>query len=143
MAVLRWRFFEEDAPLATREYIFPMNPTSQTSPYRSRAITTQPLLRAGSRPLVFEGGTDAKQWEFSGITVSADHHDALRRWCLKPNPIRVYDHLGFWHKAMLYEFDWQQEAPAKINRYWYGTYTIKAYVLDTNFDGRVPEGGPV
>jgi len=129
-AFRRWKFVDPyDTNPATREYVFPWNPNTMSSPFAPRAITALTTTAVNGQALVWEGNRTPVQWTFGGTCRDSEQYEALRAWTLERNSrIWLYDHFGRRLVVNLMGFD---PTPKRaVGRYWLHEYTITALVLE-------------
>ncbi len=136
--VKRWRIINpNDSNAATREYRFPQNPEKMTSPYPKKSVTSSGTPRG--RILLWQGGTGAQQWSFSGPILNKKHLDDLAHWVYDiRNRLVIEDHYGRYIGVYLTDLD--AVPRRRVNRYYSHEYTVNAMVLTLRYGGdQVPD----
>lgn len=143
MTVLKWTIEDPADPNpATNKYTFAWNPNAMTSPFPTRALSSQGTTVDG-QVVMWEGQATPAKLTFRGSTRDSAHYEAIRSWVYdRTGRMFLKDHFG---RRMLVVFEsFAPEPPEKhrIARYWAHSYTVVCWVLSISAP-TVNDGGPV
>jgi hemolysin activation/secretion protein len=141
MSVLRWKLTDpENADSATNSYTFPRNPSSMTSVFPQRSVSS--YSTTAGKVLLYEGATPPKSWQFSGPLLDKDQFVALNAWVYtKKRRIYLDDHFG---RRLTVVFTELEVVPKRrVNHYWSHDYTVTALIVNINSTSLVGALGPV
>ena len=140
MAVKRWVINDPyDTNVLTNSYTFPRNPTTMSSPYGERSVSS--LVTVGGKVLLHEGTKPAKQWTFEGPILDKAHLVALHHWVYnRKRRLKLTDHYG---RIITLVFVSLEVVPKRrVNVYYSHDYTVTALVVSISAP-TATDAGPV
>lgn len=130
MSVLRWKLNDPyDTDTTTNTWTFPRNPSSMTSPFAARAVTS--MRTTAGKLLTYEGASPAQQWQFSGPILHKGEIDTLYNWVYnRKRRVQLVDHFG---RTITLVFTGLEITPKRrTGYYWSHDYTCSALIISVS-----------
>lgn len=122
---IRWTLYDPNMP---ELWTMPINPDKMDSPHFGRSLGSAEGTRQDSRVRVIDTAPQMKEWSFTGVIRTQEHHDKLHYWAQKRNPIHVKDHLGRTFEVVIKRFDPVDRRPTATVP-WRGRYTMTCLLI--------------
>lgn len=87
----RWVFLNT---VTDETWTVPMNPNAMSSPFLDQVTSRGARSPIDGRMRVRRNKRNVKEWTFSGVARTEEHHDALVYWSAMTDLLHVTDHYG-------------------------------------------------